>query len=273
MSEWALAGQTLVLRGNGLDAVPTAEEVYSSVIEGSSPWPDVPPGKTGEASSLKFSRYPAEVRVVIEDRAEGEMPATVLMVQPQSGNAFRISADLLSVGHVVEAGTWFPLSPSSVSTIINLLREGDVDEVGVVSSFRGLLTLKKAAVNGEPVTDLTSSDRQSATRLFRSGDEAPAGVDAKLYTYQIDGWRWLSFILREELGALLADEMGLGKTLQVISALRDPGTGSKVSRSLIVAPGSLLENWKREIDKFCPDLSPYYSSKSGRAAGVPAKAL
>lgn len=255
MSEWALAGQTLVLRGNGVDAVPTAEEVYSSVIEGSSPWPDVPPGKTGEASSLKFSRYPAAVQLVIEDRPEGEMPAAVIIVQPQSGKSFRIAAELLSVGHVVEAGTWFPLSPSSVSTIVNLLREGDVDEVGVVSSFRGLLTLKKAAANGEPVADLTSSDRQSATRILRRSDVTPAGVDAKLYTYQVDGWRWLSFILREELGALLADEMGLGKTLQVISALRDPGTGRKVSRSLIVAPGSLLENWKREIDKFCPDLS------------------
>ena len=255
MREWALKGRTLVLRGDGVDTVPTAEEVYSSVIEGTSPWPDVSPGKNGDANGLKFSRYPAEVRLVIEDRAEGEMPGTVLMMQPQSGDTFRISAELLGVGHVVEAGTWFPLSPSSVSTIVNLLREGDVNEEGTVCSFRGLLALKKAAVNGEPVADLTSSDRRSATRMLQRGEEAPIGIDARLYPYQLDGWRWLSFILREELGALLADEMGLGKTLQVISALRDPGTGSKVSRSLIVAPGSLLENWKREIDKFCPDLS------------------
>ena len=255
MNEWALDKQTLVLRGNGVDVVPTAEEVYSSVIEGRSPWPDVSPGKSGEARGLKFSRYSAEVRLVIEDRAKGEMPGTVLLAQPQSGDAFRISAELLGVGHVVEAGTWFPLSPAGVSAIVDLLREGDVDEVGVVSSFRGLLALKQAAANGESVTDLTSSDRQSATRILQRTEEAPAGVDAKLYTYQVDGWRWLSFILREDLGALLADEMGLGKTLQVISALRDPGTGSKVSHSLIVAPGSLLENWKREIDKFCPDLS------------------
>ena len=255
MSEWALDGQTLVLRGDGVDAVPSANEVYSSVIEGMSSWPDVPPGKSGEASGLKFSRYPAEVGLVVEDRTEAEMPGAILMVQPQSGEAFRISAELLRVGHVVEAGTWFPLSPSSVSTITELLNEGDVDDAGVISSFRGLLALKKAAASGEPVTDLTSSDRQSATRMLQRGEQAPAGVDAKLYDYQADGWRWLSFILREELGALLADEMGLGKTLQVISALSDPGTGNKVSRSLIVAPGSLLENWKREIDKFCPSLS------------------
>lgn len=37
MSEWALYGQTLVLRGNGVDVVPSADEVYSSVVEGTSP--------------------------------------------------------------------------------------------------------------------------------------------------------------------------------------------------------------------------------------------
>lgn len=254
MSEWALEKQILVLRSNGVDRVPTAEEIYSSVIEGKSPWTDVSPGKTGEASCLKFSRYPAEVRLVMKDRAKGEMPGTVLMAHPQSGDAFRISSELLAVGHVVESGTWFPLSTSSVSTIANLLRESDVDEMGVVRSFRGLLALKQAAVNGDSITDLTSSDRQSATRMLQRVEDAPKGVTAKLYTYQVDGWRWLSFILREELGALLADEMGLGKTLQVISAISDPGTGRKLSRALIVAPGSLLENWKREIEKFCSSL-------------------
>ncbi|MGO1120432.1 DEAD/DEAH box helicase [Rhodovibrionaceae bacterium A322] len=255
MSEWALKGQILVLRGNNVDVVPTAEEVYSSVIEGTSPWPDVLPGKSGEASNLKFSRYPADVRLVIEDSSEGAMPSAVLMAQPQSGEAFRISIELLRVGHVVKAGTWFPLSQHNISIIAELIRAGNVDDAGVIASLRGFLTLKKAAASGEPVTDLASSDWQSAKHLLQRGDGSPAGVYARLYSYQVVGWRWLSFILREELGALLADEMGLGKTLQIISALRDPGAGSKVSRSLIVAPGSLLENWKREIDKFCPSLS------------------
>ena len=54
-------------------------------------------------------------------------------------------------------------------------------------------------------------------------------------------------------GGVLADEMGLGKTLQVICALRDRG-GGDAATSLVVAPGSLLENWVREIARFCPDL-------------------
>ena len=254
MNQWAIDGPTLVLRRNGTDFVPTADEIYSSVIEEAPPWPDVPPGKSGIAINLNFSRFPADVRIFMKDCAEGGMPGTALMVQPQYGSAFGISIESLQAGHVVEAGTWFPFTPSNVSIIARLLREGDVDGSGTISSFRGFLALKKAAESGEPVTDLTSSNRQIKTWMLRRGEDGPSGIVAKLYDYQVEGWKWLSFILREELGALLADEMGLGKTLQVISAVNDPGTSSTMYRSLIVAPGSLLENWKREINKFCPSL-------------------
>ncbi len=84
-------------------------------------------------------------------------------------------------------------------------------------------------------------------------DVTPAGVNAKLYSYQLAGWRWLKFLLAEGVGGVLADEMGLGKTLQIISVLSDSGEGS-LRPALIIAPGSLLENWRREIDKFAPHL-------------------
>ena len=48
--------------------------------------------------------------------------------------------------------------------------------------------------------------------------------------------------------------MGLGKTLQIISVLSDSGDAS-LTPALIVAPGSLLENWSREIKRFSPKLS------------------
>ena len=255
MNQWAIDGTTLLLKRNGTASVPTADEIYSSVIEEMPPWPDVTPGKNGEAVNLNFSRFPADVRILIEDPSEGGMPETALMVQPQYGDPFAISTESLKAGHVVEAGTWFPLTSSNVSKITDLLREGSVDSAGIISSFRGFLALKKAAATGEPVTDLTSSSRLGATWMLKRSENSPSGVGARLYGYQVDGWKWLSFILHEELGALLADEMGLGKTLQVISALKDPEAGRKMCRSLIVAPGSLLENWKREIEKFCPDLN------------------
>ena len=56
---------------------------------------------------------------------------------------------------------------------------------------------------------------------------------------------------------LLADDMGLGKTLQAIAAIRiirAQGNGDR-QPCLIVAPASLLDQWRREIAKWAPELS------------------
>jgi SNF2-related domain/Helicase conserved C-terminal domain len=76
-----------------------------------------------------------------------------------------------------------------------------------------------------------------------------------LLEHQLSGVAWLQHLWgrspRACRGALLADDMGLGKTLQLLTFIvwcleHD----SAVDPFLIVAPVSLLENWKQEIDKF-----------------------
>lgn len=76
--------------------------------------------------------------------------------------------------------------------------------------------------------------------------ELPGDLRAELRGYQKQGVAWLSFLRDAGLGALLADDMGLGKTLQAIAALR--------GRSLVVAPTSVLHNWRAELAKFRPAL-------------------
>ncbi len=58
-------------------------------------------------------------------------------------------------------------------------------------------------------------------------------------------------------GALLADEMGLGKTLQTIALIwtllkQNPiyGSGGVIKKALIVCPVTLMDNWKREFNKW-----------------------
>ncbi|MEE2664014.1 MAG: DEAD/DEAH box helicase, partial [Myxococcota bacterium] len=74
----------------------------------------------------------------------------------------------------------------------------------------------------------------------------PDDLTAELRDYQRTGIDWLSFLRDAGLGALLADDMGLGKTLQALCA----ATG----RTLVVAPTSVLSNWRDEANRFRPDL-------------------
>jgi superfamily II DNA or RNA helicase len=74
----------------------------------------------------------------------------------------------------------------------------------------------------------------------------PPGAQVNLRDYQAQGLDWLTFLRQSGLGGLLADDMGLGKTVQALMALAGP--------ALVVAPTSVLLNWKKEALRFRPDL-------------------
>ncbi|MBV8900719.1 MAG: DEAD/DEAH box helicase [Verrucomicrobia bacterium] len=95
--------------------------------------------------------------------------------------------------------------------------------------------------------------------------------------YQREGVHWLWFMTRLGLGACLADDMGLGKTVQTIATLLQikrenrkvctkgemPGSAFQPpaadrSPSLLVAPASLLANWKSELTRFAPTLDVFF---------------
>ncbi len=80
------------------------------------------------------------------------------------------------------------------------------------------------------------------------------GLKANLFDYQKSGCNWLAFMYRNHCGCILGDEMGLGKTLQVIGLIGYMKEHTSKINALVVAPISLLENWKREINKFYPSM-------------------
>jgi superfamily II DNA or RNA helicase len=84
---------------------------------------------------------------------------------------------------------------------------------------------------------------------------APAGLDAQLRPYQLDGFRWLAFLWEHGLGGILADDMGLGKTLQTLALLcRAAERGELTAPVLVVTPTSVVSNWLAEAARFAPDL-------------------
>ncbi len=95
------------------------------------------------------------------------------------------------------------------------------------------------------------------------GFDPERGVRASLRPYQKTGVHWLWFMTSLGLGACLADDMGLGKTLQTIALLVQLKQKAADERpSLLVAPASLLANWKNEITRFAPDLSFVFAHPS-----------
>lgn len=83
----------------------------------------------------------------------------------------------------------------------------------------------------------------------------PKEIKANLRDYQQHGLNWLTFLDTNKLGGCLADDMGLGKTLQAITFLMHlKKTKKNLQPSLIIAPTSLIFNWKNEIKKFAPSL-------------------
>lgn len=75
-----------------------------------------------------------------------------------------------------------------------------------------------------------------------------------LREYQKEGVKWLYTLYKCDLGGILADEMGLGKSLQTISFIKQILKDKKDAKIMIVCPTSLVYNWKKEFDKFAPEL-------------------
>ncbi|WP_395456426.1 SNF2-related protein [Azospirillum melinis] len=83
----------------------------------------------------------------------------------------------------------------------------------------------------------------------------PAGLRGTLRPYQQAGLDWLQFLGAHGFGGILADDMGLGKTVQALAHLLAEREAGRLDRpSLLVAPTSVLGNWRAEAARFAPGL-------------------
>ncbi len=84
----------------------------------------------------------------------------------------------------------------------------------------------------------------------------PASFAAELRPYQQQGLNWLQFLREFRFNGILADDMGLGKTVQTLAhLLLEKQSGRLTQPCLVIAPTSLMGNWRRECERFTPELS------------------
>ncbi len=101
----------------------------------------------------------------------------------------------------------------------------------------------------------------------------PPGFVGELRPYQRRGVGWLAYLRRLGLGACLADDMGLGKTIQAIALLlvvraEGEAAGEKPPAGLLICPTSVVTNWRREIERFAPQLTALVHHGNTRLSGA-----
>ena len=113
----------------------------------------------------------------------------------------------------------------------------------------------------------TWEERGNALRDLSQLKPAPLSdaLTKALRPYQKIGVAWLLHLFKHKLGGILADEMGLGKTVQALALLEALKEQSRIpGTSLVVCPASLVENWRREAERFCPSLKTFVHHGSKR---------
>jgi len=191
-------------------------------------------------------------------------------------------------GLVLLRGQWVEVDRDKLTSVLDhwqRVEQGAAGEgVSFLEAMRLLAGVRLGADAGDEATAPTAdwSDvvaggwlRETLEKLRQPDSAADfdpnANLHATLRPYQAVGVKWLWFLQSLGLGACLADDMGLGKTIQVIGLLLRLKHGAPVSDpartvgpkhagsetgapSLLIAPASLLANWKNELARFAPSL-------------------
>ncbi len=167
----------------------------------------------------------------------------------------------------MDSGKLLPLPMARLrpmlATLCDLFRVNGLDDQGRIP-----VHARQAAEIADLERELESTDLRwngglslvetgRKLRALRSIAEAPvpASFRGALRPYQQAGLNWLQFLREFAFGGILADDMGLGKTIQAIAhILVEKESGRMDGPCLIVAPTSLMANWRIEIERFAPGL-------------------
>jgi len=158
-----------------------------------------------------------------------------------------------------------------------LRRHGTLARLGSSSGdhlrfTRSQVGLLDALIAAQPQTSWDDTFARARADLhafdgIRAVDPPPT-FTGTLRGYQREGLGWLMFLQRFGFGGCLADDMGLGKTVMVLALLaarRAGRAGDDRSPALVVAPRSVVFNWRQEAARFTPGLRVLEYVGTGRA--------
>lgn len=223
---------------------------------------------TALEGTIQFSKFPYDISLEITEPGKNPLAkARVLMIAERNGDRHKITYEDIERGHVVADKSWYALSEDTL--------------IEIKEAEKALPGLKHGSLTVGDYLRLAYRPPMIKIGYFRSEKEAHDtspelisachGLNATPYPYQSTGIKWLNGLVNQSIGGILADEMGLGKTLQIIAVLQEEVSKGK-KNNLVICPSSLMENWRREIDKFAPNVRPKIHHGSKRT-GWPAELL
>jgi superfamily II DNA or RNA helicase len=155
---------------------------------------------------------------------------------------------------------WVELDVSAVQSAHEAMADMGVEGIIAIPQKVGMEHVAHLGEDGFSRFTDTAEAKELRKRVadFRgvpSGD-LPRGLKAELRPYQKDGFDFLAHLAQIKLGGILADDMGLGKTLQTLTWLAwlKQRNSKNPKPSLVICPASVLHNWRREAEKFTPDM-------------------
>lgn len=242
MNTWAIENNFIVQNsGDGKHTIPSANSIFASLSENHS---EMREALLTLSPDLRFSKISSPVygRFWFED---GKIHFELLT--KRRGKIISLSFPYGYADHFVHDNTWFYLS-NITPELQDCLSKWTSKASSVISVGQYVNLLKQFQAG--TLIEYSDEAAEYLQNKSISSTAVPATINATLYPYQEDGYRWMDFMLKENFGCILGDEMGLGKTLQIITLIAKHISPGK--RFLIVAPVTLLENWRREFEKFAP---------------------
>lgn len=212
------------------DAIQSDDFVFENIHEGSlkSAFPE-----------LDFSPVSYTIKIVLKS-TDNNIIASFCV-----GN---IKADFVHgelLDQIIDGDSWHYIDNSD--EVKKILKGTKITDNGIIS-VPSYMTLIKNGFGTDLIENLVDPESLKKTISYVQ----PEGLQAKLFPYQKTGVAWLDYMLGSCHGCILGDEMGLGKTLQAIALIQKRKDLEK--KCLVIAPVSLLDNWKEECKKFAPDL-------------------
>jgi SNF2 family DNA or RNA helicase len=257
-------GKRILLESRmGKAIYPTAQQIFLCAFGGATLVGDVPVAVNPLEAlpQITFSRYPGESAIKISGSPPQPLQISVGVIVDSSFAAISDGED-----QIVVMGRWYPIDLDSMTEANEWLSShgifvSDPITIGHLIALRG--------AKNPPFTLIDDTSIAPADVAIKAGQgfNGVPGLVANLYPYQRDGIAFLEFSSAQGVGCVLADEMGLGKTLQIIALLQSE-TNAGRTPSLVIAPATLLENWRREIRQFAPQLNCIVHAGASRAGIV-----